>query len=496
MKVLLVYPYFPDTFWSFRNALKFILKKASSPPLGLLTVAAMLPAEWEKRLVDMNVCGLEDEAILWADLVLISAMAVQKESAREVISRCRAVGVQIAAGGPLFTTEYEDFSDVDYLILNEAEVTMPLFLNDWMKGSPKHIYASDKWADIKMTPAPLWELIEIKQYATLNIQYSRGCPFNCEFCDITLLCGRVPRTKDKEQVIRELDRIYSSGFRGGVFFVDDNFIGNKRKLKEEILPAVAGWMKLRRHPFTFITQASIELSDNEELMDLMVQAGFDVVFVGIETPNEQSLTECSKFQNSNRDLLASVRKIQKSGLEVQGGFIVGFDSDPLTIFDSQIKFIQNSGIVTAMVGLLNALPRTRLYERLEKENRLLKDTSGDNTDLSINFIPRMNYDVLISGYKNILETLYSPKYYYRRVKTFLKEYMPPKKKIFHLNMNNFFALFKSMVILGIAGKERFQYWKLFFWTIFRRPRLFPLAITFSIYGFHFRKVFEKNIHGH
>jgi len=496
VKVLLVYPYFPDTFWSFRNALKFILKKASSPPLGLLTVAAMLPAEWEKRLVDMNVCGLEDEAILWADLVLISAMAVQKESAREVISRCRAVGVQIAAGGPLFTTEYEDFSDVDYLILNEAEVTMPLFLNDWMKGSPKHIYASDKWADIKMTPAPLWELIEIKQYATLNIQYSRGCPFNCEFCDITLLCGRVPRTKDKEQVIRELDRIYSSGFRGGVFFVDDNFIGNKRKLKEEILPAVAGWMKLRRHPFTFITQASIELSDNEELMDLMVQAGFDVVFVGIETPNEQSLTECSKFQNSNRDLLASVRKIQKSGLEVQGGFIVGFDSDPLTIFDSQIKFIQNSGIVTAMVGLLNALPRTRLYERLEKENRLLKDTSGDNTDLSINFIPRMNYDVLISGYKNILETLYSPKYYYRRVKTFLKEYMPPKKKIFHLNMNNFFALFKSMVILGIAGKERFQYWKLFFWTIFRRPRLFPLAITFSIYGFHFRKVFEKNIHGH
>jgi radical SAM superfamily enzyme YgiQ (UPF0313 family) len=496
VKVLLVYPYFPDTFWSFRNALKFILKKASSPPLGLLTVAAMLPAEWEKRLVDMNVCGLEDEDILWADLVLISAMAVQKESARDIISRCRAVGVRIAAGGPLFTTEYEDFSDVNYLILNEAEVTMPLFLNDLKKGAPKHIYASDQWADIKMTPAPLWELIDIKQYATLNIQYSRGCPFNCEFCDITLLCGRVPRTKDKEQLITELDRIYSSGFRGGVFFVDDNFIGNKRKLKEEILPAVAGWMKLRRHPFTFITQASIELSDNEELLDLMVQAGFDVVFVGIETPNEQSLTECSKFQNSNRDLLASVRKIQKSGLEVQGGFIVGFDSDPLTIFDTQIRFIQNSGIVTAMVGLLNALPRTRLYERLEKEKRLLKDTSGDNTDLSINFIPRMNNDVLISGYKRILETLYSPKYYYRRVETFLKEYMPPKKKIFHLNMNNFFALFKSMVILGIAGKERFQYWKLFFWTIFRRPKLFPLAITFSIYGFHFRKVFEKNIHGH
>ncbi len=496
MKVLLIYPYFPDTFWSFRHALKFILKKASSPPLGLLTVAAMLPPEWEKRLVDMNVGSLEDGDLLWADLVLISAMAVQKESVKKIITRCRSAGVRIAAGGPLFTTEYEEFGDVDYLILNEAEVTLPVFLEDWKNGCPEHMYTSDQWADVRKTPVPLWELVNMKLYATLNIQYSRGCPFNCEFCDITLLCGRVPRTKDKDQVIRELDSIYSYGFRGGVFFVDDNFIGNKRKLKVEILPAVAEWMEMRGHPFTFITQASIELSDNEELMRLMVKAGFDVVFVGIETPNEQSLAECSKFQNRNRDLLASVRKIQKSGLEVQAGFIVGFDSDPLTIFDTQIKFIQNSGIVTAMVGLLNALPRTRLYERLEKENRLLKDTSGDNTDFSINFIPRMNYDVLINGYKKILETLYSPKYYYKRVKTFLKEYMPPKKKIFRFNMNGVCALFKSMVILGIAGKERFQYWKLFFWTIFRRPRLFPLAITFSIYGFHFRKVFEKNIHSH
>jgi len=496
VKVLLIYPYFPDTFWSFRHALKFILKKASSPPLGLLTVAAMLPPEWEKRLVDMNVGSLEDGDLLWADLVLISAMAVQKESVKKIITRCRSAGVRIAAGGPLFTTEYEEFGDVDHLILNEAEVTLPVFLEDWKNGCPEHIYTSDQWADVRKTPVPLWELVNMKLYATLNIQYSRGCPFNCEFCDITLLCGRVPRTKDKDQVIRELDNIYSYGFRGGVFFVDDNFIGNKRKLKDEILPAVAEWMEMRGYPFTFITQASIELSDNEELMNLMVKAGFDVVFVGIETPNEQSLAECSKFQNRNRDLLASVRNIQKSGLEVQAGFIVGFDSDPLTIFDTQIKFIQNSGIVTAMVGLLNALPRTRLYERLEKENRLLKDTSGDNTDFSINFIPRMNYDVLINGYKKILETLYSPRYYYKRVKTFMKEYIPPKKKMFHFSINDCCALFKSMVILGIAGKERFQYWKLFFWTIFRRPRLFPMAITFSIYGFHFRKVFEKNIHGH
>jgi radical SAM superfamily enzyme YgiQ (UPF0313 family) len=496
VKILLIYPDFPDTFWSFKHALKFIFKKASSPPLGLLTVAAMLPEEWEKRLVDMNVSSLEDDDLRQADLVFISAMAVQRESAERIITRCRSMGVRIVAGGPLFTTDYEAFRDVDYLVLNEAEVTLPLFLEDLKNGCPKHMYTSDQWADVRTTPLPLWELINMNHYATLNIQYSRGCPFNCEFCDITLLCGRVPRTKEKDQIIRELEGIYSCGFRSGVFFVDDNFIGNKRKLKEEILPAIAGWMEMRDYPFSFITQASIELSDDEELMELMVNAGFDIVFVGIETPNEQSLAECSKFQNKNRDLLVSVKKIQKYGLQVQGGFIVGFDNDPLTIFDTQIKFIQNSGIVTAMVGLLNALPRTRLYQRLEKEKRLLKDTSGDNTDFSINFIPKMNYDILISGYKKILNTVYSPKYYYARVKTFLRDYMPPKKKMFRFDVKYICALFESMVILGILGKERFHYWRLFFWTVFRRPRLFPLAITFSIYGFHFRKVFEKYLQSH
>ncbi len=491
MKVLLVYPYFPDSFWSFRHALKFILKKASSPPLGLLTVAAMLPTEFEKRLVDMNVSNLNDEDLKWADLVFISAMAIQRESVEKIIARCKSAGVKIVAGGPLFTTGYEEFKDVDYLVLGEAEITLPQFLEDLKNGCPKHIYIADQWADIRKTPVPLWSLININRYASINIQYSRGCPFNCEFCDITLLCGHTPRTKDKEQIIRELESIYSCGYRGGVFFVDDNFIGNKRKLKDEILPAIAEWMKVRKYPFSFITQASIELSDNEELMDLMVEAGFDTVFVGIETPNEQSLAECNKFQNKNRDLLASVKKIHKAGLQVQAGFIVGFDNDPITIFDTQIKFIQNSGIVTAMVGLLNALPRTKLYQRLEKEKRLIKDTTGNNTDFSINFIPKMNYDILINGYKKILKTVYSPRHYYNRVKTFLREYMPPKKKMLNLKINYFYALLKSMLMLGILGKERFHYWRLFFWTMFKRPRLFPMAITFSIYGFHFRKVFEK-----
>ena len=493
VRALLIYPEFPDTFWSFKYALKFIHRKASSPPLGLLTVAAMLPDEWEKKLVDMNVKALRDEALKWADLVFVSAMSVQKRSVREVMARCRELGLPIVAGGPLFTAEYEAFEEIDHLVLNEAEITLPRFLEDYRNGSARRLYATDEWADIRLTPIPIWDLINIRHYASINIQYSRGCPYNCEFCDITLLCGRKPRTKERDQVIREIESVHASGFRGSIFFVDDNFIGNKKKLKEEILPEIIGWMERRRYPFTFNTQASIELADNDDLMKLMVKAGFDVVFIGIETPNEQSLAECSKFQNRDRDLIASVRQIQKAGLEVQGGFIVGFDSDPVTIFDAQIKFIQKSGVVTAMVGILTALPRTQLYERLKKEQRLLKETSGNNTDFATNFIPRMDYELLIEGYKKVLNTLYSPRIYYARIRTFLKEYTPPpnKKKAFRIRPNYLGAFIRSVVVLGLVGKERFQYWRLLLWTTFRHPRLLSQAVTLSIYGFHFRKVFEK-----
>jgi radical SAM superfamily enzyme YgiQ (UPF0313 family) len=497
MKALLIYPEFPDTFWSFRHALKFINRKASSPPLGLLTIAAMLPDAWEKRLVDMNVESLRDDHLCQADLVFVSAMSVQKGSVKEVLTRCKAAGVRIVAGGPLFTTDYEAYGDVDHLVLNEAEITLPRFLEDLRNGIAGHIYTTDEWADIGQAPIPLWRLVNTKHYASINIQYSRGCPFNCEFCDITLLCGRTPRTKERDQIIRELESVYASGFRGQVFFVDDNFIGNKNKLKDEVLPAIIEWMERKEYPFSFNTQASIELSDHEDLMELMVSAGFDVVFIGIESPHEQSLAECGKFQNRNRDLLASIRKIQKAGLEVQGGFIVGFDHDPVTIFDTQIKFIQASGIVTAMVGILIALPRTRLYERLKKEHRLLDETSGNNTDFATNFIPKMDYDLLINGYKKVLKTLYSPAHYYARVRTFLREYIPPDKKkmAFRFRPSYLAAFFRSLIVLGIVGKERFHYWRLLFWTLFRRPGLFTQAITLSIYGFHFRKVFQKNFQG-
>ena len=492
MKILLVYPEYPETFWSFKYALKFISKKASLPPLGLLTVAALLPKEWEKKLVDMTVTALSDRDIKWADYVFISAMSIQKESVKKIITQCKELGAKIVAGGPLFTSGYEDFEDdVDYFILNEAEITLPLFLKDLKSGHPKHIYTSDQWIDIEKTPIPLWELADINKYATMCIQYSRGCPFNCDFCDVTFLFGHKMRIKTKDQILAELDSLYSQGWRGGVFIVDDNFIGNKRKLKSEILPAMIDWMKKRKHPFNFTTQASINLSDDEELMQLMVQAGFGSVFVGIETPNEESLAECGKLQNKNRDLIACVKKIQKFGLVVNGGFIIGFDSDPPSIFESMIEFVQKSGIVSAMVGLLNAPRGTKLYQRLVKENRLLKEASGDNTDFSINFIPKMNYKTLIDGYKEVLSTIYSPKYYYQRLLTLLRNIKPLQKKRHQFHLCYITAFLRSIWYLGIIGKERIYYWKIFFWSLFRRPQLLPMAITYAVYGFHFRKIFKN-----
>jgi len=488
MNILLVYPMYPDTFWSFKHALKFVSKDASFPPLGLLTIASMLPKDWNKKLVDMNASELKDKDILWADYVFISAMSIQSASVDEVIQQCKNLNTKIVAGGPLFTSSPENYQNIDYLILNEAEITLPEFLADLSRGKAKQKYTSDQWAEITTTPLPLWDLISMNNYTSMNVQYSRGCPFDCDFCDITVLYGRRPRTKTKEQVLAELDALYVTGWRGPVFFVDDNFIGNKAKLKKEILPAIAEWNEKMKDPFYFNTEVSINLADDDKLMHLMVQAGFEAVFIGIESPNEESLIECNKLQNRNRDLLLSIRKIQKSGLEVQGGFIVGFDNDPPTIFDKLTSFIQESGIVTAMVGLLNAPNGTKLQKRLISEGRMLKDFTGNNTDFSINFIPQMNSEDLIGGYKKILDTIYSPKCYYERVMRFMKDFEPKKKKVFHLNPNYILALFRSIFKLGVIGEERIYYWKLFFWSLFRKPQLFSLAILFTIYGFHFRKI--------
>ncbi|MGD8989937.1 MAG: B12-binding domain-containing radical SAM protein [Desulfobacterales bacterium] len=490
MKTLLLYPSFPDTFWSFKHALKFIHKRSAFPPLGLLTVAAMLPAGWPKRLIDLNVSPLTEKDMAWADCVFISAMAVQRESARNTIMRCKRAGLKVIAGGPLFTDEYASFEAVDHFVLNEAELTLPSFMGDLERNCPQRLYRTSAFADLSQTPPPLWQLIDMKSYAAMSIQFSRGCPFNCDFCNITALLGHRPRHKTAAQIIIELDGLYDLGWRGNIFFVDDNFISNKKYLQDELLPALIEWQKDKKS-IRFNTEASVNLADDHALMQMMVAAGFDSVFIGIETPAEEGLAECNKKQNKGRNLVESVKRIHRTGLQVQGGFIVGFDSDTPSIFQRQIDFIQKSGIVTAMVGLLNAPPGTRLYSRLKKEGRLAGLVSC-NTDGTTNIIPRMDLKALSDGYKRIMGQIYSPKIYYERVRTFLKEYKAPEAKL-PFNIHNLMAFLRSCIRLGILGKERFQYWKLLLWTLRKRPELLPLAITLTIYGHHFRKVCEIHI---
>jgi len=492
MNVLLIYPKFPDTFWSFKYALKFIRKKAAYPPLGLLTVAAMLPPGMNKRLVDVNVDRIADADLEWADMVFIGAMAVQRNSAKEIIERCKAAGLKTVAGGPLFTAEPEAFQEVDHLILDEAEQTLPKFLKDLKTGYLKKIYRASEFCDLAYTPPPDWDLIAMKNYASMSIQFSRGCPFNCDFCNVTVLFGHKPRLKSVQQILSELDHIHAAGWRGNIFFVDDNFIGNKRYLKRHLLPALIRWRKQHRD-CTFITEASINLADDAELMGMMVRAGFESVFIGIETPNEASLTECKKVQNRNRNLMEDVKILQRAGLEVQAGFIVGFDNDTASTFEQLIRFIQKSGIVTAMVGLLQAPPGTRLFERMQRENRLISARmSGDNVDGSTNVQPVMGLEQLMKGYRSIMAHIYSPRHYYRRVKVLLKEFGSPKAEA-PMNMQRMLAFVRSSIRLGVFGKERFHFWYLLTWTLLHKPRLLPMAVTLAITGHHFRKVCETHI---
>ena len=414
-------------------------------------------------------------------------MTIQRDSAREIIARCKRVGLTIVAGGPMFTTERDGFADVDHLVLNEAELTLPLFLADFAEGHAKPVYSTTEFADIRQSPMPLWELVDMRRYASMIIQFSRGCPFNCEFCSVTELFGHRTRLKAVDQIIAELNGLYAQGWRGPVFSGDDNLIGSKRYLKNELLPALIEWRR-DKVGVQFGTEVSINLADDPELIRMMVDAGFSTVFIGIETPDQDSLTECGKNLNTNRDLVADVKRIQHAGLQVQGGFIVGFDSDTLSIFQRQIDLIQQSGIVTAMVGLLQAIPGTKLHERLGKEGRLRDDVTGDNADGTTNFASKMSFEALQEGYRNIMRTIYSPGVHYKRIRIFLREYTLQKNRT-HLDVQHLLAFVRSIYHLGIKGRGRLQYWKLLMWVAVRRPKAFPLAVTLAIYGYHFRKSF-------
>jgi radical SAM superfamily enzyme YgiQ (UPF0313 family) len=485
MKILMVYPQNPDTFWSFKHIMKFVGRKAAFPPLGLLTVASMLPENWQKKLVDMNVTELSDADIAWADMVFISAMIVQKDSAVDVIERSKALGKTIIAGGPWFSSQETLCDGVDHFVLNEAEVTLPMFLADYAAGKLKKVYTSQERPDIRQTPVPMWSLINLKKYVTMPVQYSRGCPFDCEFCDIVIMNGRIPRTKTPEQIITEIQSLYDAGWKGAIFIVDDNFIGNSRKVKQ-MLPELIAWQKRMKYPFTFLTEASTDLAEDIELLEMMRDANFYKVFVGLETPDVESLKECGKYQNTTIDLKTAVQIIHQHGMQVMGGFIVGFDNDTPSVFETQIRFIQQIGVVTAMVGVLTALPQTRLWRRLKEEDRLLSDSSGENTGSNLNFIPRMGVEKLQEGYRTIVSTIYSPKYYYKRIDTFIKNYTPSVKT--RLHYQDFHAFFRSLWRIGLFSKSRFRYWKLMIKTGLTRMRCLPIATELAIMGLHFEKV--------
>jgi radical SAM superfamily enzyme YgiQ (UPF0313 family) len=488
VNILLISPRTPDTFWSFKHALHFVSKKASLPPLGLLTIAAMLPREWALKLVDLNVERLEEHDLRWADTVMIGAMIVHKESVEEIVRRCNALGKTVIAGGPLFTTGHEAFPQIRHFVLGEAEEIMPQVVDDLRAGTLQPVYRSPRWPQLTQIPIPRWDLINPRHYVTMAVQFSRGCPFDCEFCDIIVMNGRVPRTKTPEQLIAELESLRVRGWKDMVFIVDDNFIGDRRRTKA-LLAALIEWRQRTRAHMGFLTEASVNLADDPDLCALMVAAGFKKVFVGIETPSAASLEECRKRQNRG-DLVGAVQTLQRAGLEVMGGFIVGFDNDEHDIFKRQFEFIQRSGVATAMVGLLTALPQTRLWKRLKHEGRLEAETSGNNTEAVLNFKPKLSKEFLVSGYRELMKKLYEPRHYYQRIRTFLKSHRPKGPRL-RLSRADFMAFLKSFWVLGIWQRGRVSYWWFFWSTLLKRPRQFPHAIELAILGYHFRRVAKR-----
>jgi radical SAM superfamily enzyme YgiQ (UPF0313 family) len=480
----MVYPKIPTTYWSFDHALPFIDKKSPLPPLGLMTVAAMLPGKYEVRLIDLNVGSIEAADIEEADIVFVSAMIVQRQSFEEIVALCTDCNRPVVAGGPYPISSYQEIEGVDFFVLDEAELTLPRFLADLEAGRPQKLYRDPGKPDLTHTPVPRFDLIDIGAYDSMPLQYSRGCPYKCEFCDIIEMFGRVQRTKTSEQFLRELEAVKESGFRGSVFIVDDNFIGNHRRVKE-LLSSIITWQKEHDFPFAFFTEASIDLAHDDELLDLMVEAGFGMVFVGIETPDEDTLAHTQKRQNLKSPILESVEKIQRRGIEVTGGFILGFDTDAPDIFSRQISFIQQAGIPIAMVGLLTALPNTQLWRRLETEGRLKHNTTGNNTHtLGTNFVPRMKESDLIDGYKRVLSELYSPKRYFQRCITLLQRLSQRTRSVRSFSWIEIKALLLSLLKQGFSSYSLI-YWRYVLSVLLTRPGLFPDAMALAIKGFHF-----------
>jgi radical SAM superfamily enzyme YgiQ (UPF0313 family) len=494
--ILLVYPEIPkNTYWSFKYTLRFINRTTGLPPLGLITMAALLPDRYRLRLVDMNIEPLRQSDVEWADAVFVSAMIIQKDSLRDVIRLCRQTGRPVVAGGPYPTSSHEEIKGVDHFVLGEAETVLADFMKDFENKTAGRVYRATRKPDITDGVLPRFDLLKMDRYSSMAVQYSRGCPFTCEFCDIWVMYGNRPRLKSAAGVIREIDALYRLGWRDSIFMVDDNFIGNKTRVKKELLPAIRQWEKENGFVYKFYTEASINMASDPELLDAMSAAGFDMVFVGIETPSTEGLSETGKSQNLKCDLKEAVRTIQRHGIEVTAGFILGFDSDTENIFDRQIAFIQEAGIPKAMVGILNALPGTRLYRRLEKEGRLTGRVTGSNTHtMSTNIATVMDPELLRAGYKKVLGTLYDTnlKNYFARCDTLLARLQHTAFRQRPVRRHEIMALLKSLAIQPFTPYG-LQYIKFIGRNLIRNPHLFAEVITHAVMGHHFHLITQETL---
>jgi radical SAM superfamily enzyme YgiQ (UPF0313 family) len=491
MRVLLVHPEFPTTYWGFQHSLPFIGKRATLPPLGLLTLAALLPPAWHVRVADLNVAPLSDDDVLWADAVLVGGMLVQAPSALEVIRRARSMGRKTIVGGAAVTTSPTLFNEADHVFLGEAEGRIDAVVRAIEGVDEPHVLAelSEAKPDVSKSPPPRFELVDLSLYQAMSVQYSRGCPFTCEFCDIIEMFGRVPRYKSPPQVLAELDALRDLGWRGPVFFVDDNFIGNKRAVKH-LVPEVARWQRENGYPFSFYTEASVNLAADAALLQMMVEAGFDSVFLGIETPSVEALRETKKKQNVV-DLHEAVDKITRAGLDVMGGFIVGFDADGPEAFAAQREFIGSSPIPLAMVGLLTALPGTQLWRRLESEGRL-RDTSNGDAFTRPNFETSMGEEPLLAGYKELMRDLYSAQGYYARCHRVIERVGPPVAGA-RFQPRDLMPAARAIMGIGILGERRGHFWRLLARGLGRGHHALRRAFMFAIQGEHLIRYTEETV---
>ena len=485
MRVLLLYPLFPKSFWSFEKTLALVDCKALLPPLGLITVAALLPQKWEFRLVDHNIQEITEADWEWAELVIISGMIVQKKDLLAQIGEAKQRDKLVAVGGPYATTSPQEVESADFLILDEGEITLPMFIAAVERGDRSGVFRATEKPAVTETPIPRYDLLNLSAYDNMSVQFSRGCPFQCEFCDIIVLYGRKPRTKTPEQLIAELEFLYDLGWRGAVFMVDDNFIGNKRNVKL-LLRELKVWMADKGYPFGLTTEASVDLAKDEELMELMVECNFKKVFLGIETPDTDSLALTNKMQNTRDPLNESIDKITRAGMQVMAGFIIGFDGEKPHAGDRIVQFVEQTGIPMAMFSMLQALPNTALWHRLEREGRLLNSAANINQTTLMNFVPTRAIEDIATEYVEAFWQLYEPKAYLNRI---FRYYMKLGEAKNVVSKRTSWKTIRALGLLlwkqGVQAPSRWLFWRNLIQVIVRKPRQLEIYLTLCAYLEHF-----------